>query len=220
MKIGFLGTGNLALALGTAWARAGHTVVLAGRDREHANRAAAQIGAAAAPADPRELADVTDVLVVAIAWDGLANVLTLAGAPAGAFSGKTVIDCTNPVDYATGRMLPAAGSAAEFVAELAPGAHVVKALHLFAGAAWPFTGEPERSPVVALCGDDADALSRTATLIADLGGRAAVLGGLDAARQAEEVAGFVMRVVASGANPRFAVPDVDPALLRASGAHQ
>jgi predicted dinucleotide-binding enzyme len=51
----------------------------------------------------------------------------------------------------------------------ATGAHVVKALHLFAGASWPFTGEPAASPVVAICGDDAGALSLAETLIADLG---------------------------------------------------
>ncbi len=54
-------------------------------------------------------------------------------------------------------------------------------------------------------------------LIDALGARTAVLGGLTAARQAEEAAGFVMRVVAAGANLRFAVPDVDPGLV-ASGS--
>lgn len=220
MKIGLLGTGNLAVTLGKAWAGAGHSIAVTGRNVEHANSAAAQIGAAAAPIDPRDLADLTDVVVIAVAWGGLESALTLAGGPAGALSGKAIIDCTNPVDYITGRVLPTAGSAAELVARVAAGAHVVKALHLFAGASWPFTGEQDVSPVVAICGDDANALSRTAALITDLGGHTAVLGGLDAARQAEEVAGFVMRVVAAGANPRFAVPDVDPALLHARGTDQ
>jgi hypothetical protein len=43
-----------------------------------------------------------------------------------------------------------------------------------------------------------------------------VVGGLSSARQLEEAAGFLMRVVAAGYNPRLAVPDVDPALLRAA----
>jgi predicted dinucleotide-binding enzyme len=213
VTIGLLGTGNLAVTLGQAWADAGHSIVVAGRDPEHANAAAEQIGAAAAPVDPRDLADSSDIVVVAVAWSGLESALTLAGGPAGALSGKTMIDCTNPIDFATGRVLPAVGSAAELVARVAPGANVVKALHLFAGASWPFTGEPNIAPVVAICGDDATALSQTTALIGDLGGRTAVLGGLDTARQAEEAAGFVMRLVAAGANPRFAVPDVDPAAV-------
>ena len=135
--------------------------------------------------------------------------MALVGGPDGSLSGKPVIECTNPVDYATGRLLPETGSAAAFVAGVATGAHVVKALHLFAGASWPFTSEPDSSPVVAICGDHADALRQAEVLISDLGARTAVLGGLDAARQAEEAAGFVIRVVSAGANPRFAVPDVD-----------
>jgi 8-hydroxy-5-deazaflavin:NADPH oxidoreductase len=116
-------------------------------------------------------------------------------------------------DYATGRLIPGSGSAAEIVAGTAAGAHVVKALHMFAGASWPFTGERASAPVVAICGDDPSALEHARSLIADLGGRTAMIGTLASARQAEEAAGFVMRVVAAGANPRFAVPDVNPALL-------
>lgn len=130
-------------------------------------------------------------------------------------AGKTVIDFTNPVNPATGEMLTS-GSAAELVARTAAGAHVVKALHLFAGASWPYVGSPDEAPVVAICGDEPHALDRATALIRDLGGRAAVVGGLSKARQLEESAGFVMTVVASGHNPRFAVPNVDPMLLRAT----
>jgi 8-hydroxy-5-deazaflavin:NADPH oxidoreductase len=218
VKIGLLGTGNLAVTLGRAWASAGHTLVVSGRNPGHAVAAAEQIGAAAAAVGPRELAALADVVVIAVSWDGLESALTLAGGPEGALAGKTVVDCTNPVDYATGRVLPASGSAAETAARVAAGASVVKALHLFAGASWPFTGERDAAPVVAVCGDDPAALNGVAALIGDLGGRTAVLGGLDAARQAEETAGFVMRVVAAGANPRLAVPNVDPTFLRAGAA--
>lgn len=219
MKIGLLGTGNLAVTLGKVWAGAGHSILVTGRHRVHAKAAAEQIGSAATPVDAVELALLADVIVVAVTWDGLENALNLVGGPSGALSGKTVLDCTNPVDFATGRVLPESGSAAELVAHVAIGAHVVKALHLFAGASWPFTGDPMLSPVVAICGDDATALGEAETLIGDLGGRTAVLGGLESARQAEEVAGFVMRMVVAGANPRFAVPDVDPASLRAEVSH-
>lgn len=213
MRIGLLGTGNLAMALGAAWARTGHAIVVTGRNAERAKVAAERIGRLASAVDSRELAARSDLVVVAIAWDGLEPALTLVGGPEGALTGKTVIDCTNAVDYASGRLLPETGSAAELVARLAAGAHVVKALHLFAGTSWPYTGEVATSPVVALCGDDSAALDDAAALVGDVGARTAVLGGLATARQMEEVAGFVMRVVVAGANPRFAVPDVDPAPL-------
>jgi predicted dinucleotide-binding enzyme len=213
VHIGMLGTGNLAVTLGTAWAAAGHSLLVTGRSPENAGRAAERIGPAAAALEPREMPRRAAAVVVAVSWDGLGPALALVGAPSGALHGKTVIDCTNPVDYATGNLIPESGSAAEFVAHAAPGAHVVKALHLFAGASWPYVGEPELAPVVAICGDDQAALDQARSLIADLGAHAAVTGGLGSARQLEDAAGFVMRVVAAGANPRRAVPDADPAAL-------
>ncbi|WP_439681205.1 NAD(P)-binding domain-containing protein [Embleya sp. MST-111070] len=122
MKIGILGTGNLAVGLGQAWAGAGHTILVTGRSTARATFAAERIGATATPMGPGPWAE------------------------------------------------------------------------------------------------QAEALDRTASLIRDLGANTAVLGGLATARQAEEAAGFVMRVVAAGANPRLAVPDVDPEVLRAATA--
>jgi predicted dinucleotide-binding enzyme len=209
MDIGIVGTGNLAGTLGRAWAGAGHTVVVTGRNHRRAVEVATQIDQTAV--EPADFAARVDVVVLAVAWDGLAAALGLVGAPDGSLAGRTVIDCTNPVDFATGALKPASGSAADVVARTAAGAHVVKALHLFAGASWPYTGPGDEAPVVAICGDDPGALERTTTLVGDLGGRAAVVGGLSSARQLEEAAGFVMRVVASGHNPRHAVPDVTPA---------
>ncbi|WP_020390599.1 NADPH-dependent F420 reductase [Kribbella catacumbae] len=208
MKIGFLGTGNLAIALGTVWAGAGHEIFVAGRSADKAAKAAGELGGT--PIDPAGLAAIVDVVVVAVAWEGLEPVLSLAGGPQGSLAGKPVIDCTNAVDFATGR-LKTDGSAAERVAELAPGAHVVKALHMYAGMSWLAPDKSVPKPTVAICGDDADALAITTTLIGDLGGDTAIVGGLSKARQLEEAAGFLMSLVAAGHNPRSAIPDFQPA---------
>jgi 8-hydroxy-5-deazaflavin:NADPH oxidoreductase len=213
MNVGILGTGNLAVALGLAWAAAGHAVVVTGRNPDRARDAVEQIGSAAQAVAAGEFARSVDVVVIAVAWEGLDAVVELIAGPQGSLAGMTVVDCTNPVDFATGAHKMGPGSAAETVARLARGAHVVKALHLFAGVSWPYTAAPQAAPVVAICGDEPSALEVTAKLIADLGAISAVIGGLASARQAEETAGFVMRVVAAGFNPRSAVPDVDPTLL-------
>ncbi|MFD6553658.1 NADPH-dependent F420 reductase [Streptomyces sp. NPDC058398] len=216
MNVGILGTGNLAVTLGRAWATSRHSLLVAGRNPLHADEAADQIGPSAEAVAPADFARRADAVVVAVSWEGLEAALHLVGGSDGTLAGKTVIDCTNPVDYATGELKPASGSAAQLVARSAPGAHVVKALHLFAGASWPYAGPQETAPVVAICGSERSALDLATALIGDLGGRAAVIGGLDSARQLEETAGFVMKVVASGHNPRLAVPDVDPALVSAA----
>jgi 8-hydroxy-5-deazaflavin:NADPH oxidoreductase len=209
VNITVIGTGTLAVALGRAWAEAGHTLRVTGRDRGHAGTAAGRIGPAATAVDPGEAATGADVLVVAVAWEGLEAAVRLVGA-GGSLAGRTVVDCTNPVDFATGRLLPVTGSAAELVARSAPGARVVKALNLFAGASWPYRGPGPQAPLVPLCGDDPDALARVGVLVGDLGGRPVVFGDLAASRQVEEAAGFVVRLVATGHNPRLAVPDVEP----------
>jgi 8-hydroxy-5-deazaflavin:NADPH oxidoreductase len=222
VRIGILGTGGMASALAEAWTRRGHHVLVGGRSPDKARAIAEILGGeveAVAPAEVARGSDAvvvavvargSDAVVVAVVWEGLDEVLKLAGADDGALEGKTVIDCTNAVDYATGVLKPSTGSAAQYIAERATGSHVVKALHLFAGTSWLAPVPAGQSPrTVAMCGDDAPALETTAALIRDLGALPAVIGGLDCARQLEEVAGFVMRLVARGHNPVTAVPFVD-----------
>ncbi|NBM15916.1 NAD(P)-binding domain-containing protein [Streptomyces sp. GC420] len=210
MRIGILGTGTMASALAQAWTRRGHRVLVGGRSQGSAEVVAGRLGGAVEAVAPVQVARASDVVVVAVAWEGLDQVLALAGAGEGTLAGKTVVDCTNAVDYASGLLEPETGSAAQHVAERAEGSHVVKALHLFAGTSWlepTPEGQPKRT--VAICGDDEAALATAAELIRDLGGVPAVIGGLEHARQLEEVAGFVVRVVATGHNPVTAVPVVD-----------
>lgn len=209
MNVGILGTGNLAIALARAWSAAGHRICITGRDTAKAGLLAREIGGSIEAVEPSDLAARVDVVVVAIAWEGLSEAFGLLGAVTGSLSGLPVIDCTNAVDYATGQLKPTSRSAAEFVATMAPGAHVVKALHLFAGTSWPYLGPLSSAPVVAICGDEPNALKCANRLVTDLGARTATVGALSSARQLEEAAGFVMRVVGAGFNPRFAVPDVN-----------
>ncbi|MGW2826524.1 NADPH-dependent F420 reductase [Streptomyces sp. NPDC001443] len=210
MRIGILGTGVMAAALAEAWSRRGHHVLVGGRSPDRARAIAERLGEAVEACEPVQVAEAADAVVVAVAWEGLDRMLALAEADRGSLAGKTVIDCTNAVDYASGLLKPSTGSAVEHIAERAVGSRVVKALHLFAGAGWLAptpAGRPKRT--VAMCGDDDAALAVAAELIRDLGGVPATIGGLEHARQLEGVAGFVMRLVAAGHNPVTAVPVVD-----------
>lgn len=154
-----------------------------------------------------EVAVDADAVLLSVHWKGIADILTAAGAPAGSLAGKPLIDPTNAIEHGAGVLLTEPGRAiAEHVAELAPGAHVVKALHLFPSTRWTTPGS---SPVtVAMCGDDPRALEIVGSLVRDLGAVPAVLGGLDRARQVEEVAGFVIALVTAGVDPQRAIPAV------------
>jgi predicted dinucleotide-binding enzyme len=220
MRVGILGTGTLAAALAEAWARAGHDVLVAGRSTDKAKALAERLtdhlGQAAGPvsaATPAEAATDRDAVLLAVSWSGVEDMLTLARSTSGndgsdgGLTGSVLIDPVNPVDHGVGVMTVAGGgSAAERIAELAPGARVVKAFHLFPSTQW-ISGAHE--PVtVAMCGDDPAALEVVGELVRAAGGVPAVLGGLARARQLEEVAGFVIGLAFTGVDPNSAIPKV------------
>lgn len=198
MRIGILGTGTLARALGAMWSRAGHELLVAGRSQDKAVRLAEELGATAAT--PREAVTGRDAVLLAVAWEGVADILREAGD----LAGTPLIDPTNAVEHGVGVLLTE-GSMAGRVAELAPGAHVVKAFHLFPAGQWAQGAAPV---TVAMCGDDPEALRVTGELVRDAGGVPAVVGGLERARQLEEVAGFVIGMAFAGRDPNAAIPRV------------
>jgi predicted dinucleotide-binding enzyme len=207
MRIGILGTGTMAAALAEAWQRAGHQIAVTGRSAEKAKSIADKLGSQVAVVDTDDLARQRDVIVIAVAWEGMREALELIGASTGKLSGLPIIDCTNPIDWETGASKLSVGSAVEYVAEVCGSNAVVKALHLYAGQGW-LAEAPVRPRVVAMCGDNANALEVASTLVSDLGGTPVVVGGLDCGSQLEGVAGFVTRLVRNGVDPTTAVPAV------------
>lgn len=210
MRIGILGTGTLAAALGEGWARAGHELVVGGRSQAKAQELADRLGRGVRAVVPREVVTGRDAVLLAVSWDGVGDMLRIAGAPDGLLAGTPLIDPTNAVEHGVGVLLTGHGdSMARRIAGLAPGAHVVKAFHLFPAEQWmrpPGGGEP---PVtVAMCGDDPAALEVVSELVRDVGGAPAVLGSLDRVRQLEEVAGFVIGLAFAGTDPNSAIPRV------------
>jgi predicted dinucleotide-binding enzyme len=205
MRIGILGTGTLATALATGWTRAGHDISIGGRSPERSERAAKASGARSRPLP--EVAVDADAVLLSVHWEGVADILRAAGAPTGSLAEKPLIDPTNAVEHGIGVLQTESGRAmAHNVAELAPGAQVVKAFHLFPSTRWT---TPASSPAtVAMCGDDQRALEIVGSLVRDVGGVPAVLGGLDRARQLEEVAGFVIALAFAGLDPQLAIPAV------------
>ena len=91
-KIGVLGTGDVGRALATGFAARGHEVKLGSRDAKNAKAVewAAQNGPHASAGTFADAAQFGEVIILALAWSGLANALELAGP--GSFAGKVVID--------------------------------------------------------------------------------------------------------------------------------
>lgn len=208
MQIGILGTGTLAAALGESWARAGHQLVVGGRSQAKAEELAARLGRGVRAVALREVVIGRDAVLLAVSWDGVEDMLRAVGASGGSLAGTPLIDPTNAVEHGVGVLLTGHGdSMAKRIAGLAPGAHVVKAFHLFPAEQW--SRPPDEAPVtVAICGDEPGALGVVSELVRDAGGAPAVLGPLDRVRQLEEVAGFVIGLAFAGTDPSSAIPHI------------
>ncbi|MEV8632261.1 NAD(P)-binding domain-containing protein [Streptosporangium sp. NPDC051023] len=209
MHIGILGAGRMADALGTQWARAGHSLTVSGRDPAKAAALAERLGPAARAATWAEAATAGEVVLLAVRDYAVLEVLAAAGAADGTLRGRVLIDCTNPV--VPGRFVLATEggpSMAERVATAAVGSRVVKAFNLCHEDVWRMTppvfdGTPLAVP---LCGDDQDALATVRSLVEDLGCVAFEAGGLERAGLLEATAAFAIKLWFGGLDAQAMLP--------------
>lgn len=187
MKIGVLGTGNMADALAAHWVRAGHEVFVGGRDEQKALRLATRIGGGAGHGSLRAAADFGEVVLAALPYGAGADVVKELRAKV---SGKVLVDCANPVGPGFRLLTEGGPSAAGRLAAAAPGTHVVKAFNLCHEDVWRMTppvfdSQPLAVPV---CGDDEAALTKVYELVRDVGCEPVAGGGLDRAGLLEATA--------------------------------
>lgn len=127
------GTGPQGRGLARRFAAAGLPVVVGSRSAERAASAADELaestGGQVTGADNEGAASAGDVVVVAVPWDGHADLL---GSLAHALSGKVVVDCVNPLGFdkqGAYALVVEEGSAAQQAAALLPESTVVGAFH-------------------------------------------------------------------------------------------
>ena len=166
MKVAVIGTGRVGGALGVGWARSGHSVVFG--SREPASQEVKQLLKSADKAKSvsvQEAAAAADVIVLAVPWKAVPEVLKLIRAEV---SGKVLVDCTNPAKEWPG-MDHSGGSGGEQVARWAPGARVVKAFNTtgFENMKSPKFGREAATMFYA--GDDKEAKKLVRQLGSDLG---------------------------------------------------
>ncbi|MBW5423148.1 NADP oxidoreductase [Streptomyces sp. BG9H] len=206
MRIGVLGTGNMADALATHWVRAGHEVAIGGRDMAKAERLAVRVGGGTKAATLRAAAEFGEVVLAALPFDVGAGVVRELRAD---LAGKVLLDCSNPVGPGFRLLTEEGPSAARRLADAAPGAHVVKAFNVCHEGVWRmrppvFDGRPLAVPV---CGDDQEALARVHQLVRDVGCEPVAGGGLDRAGLLEATAAlFIALWVGEGADAQAIAP--------------
>ncbi|HEX6149037.1 NADPH-dependent F420 reductase [Nocardioides sp.] len=167
--VSIIGTGTMAQAIASVVGRGGHTVELLGENDQ---------------------TQVTgDIVVLAVPYAAIPAVLAARG---DSLAGKIVVDITNPVNFETFDSLtvPADSSAAiELAAEL-PQSRVLKAFNTtFAGTLASGT-VGENTTTVLVAGDDTDAKSTLAGVVASGGLKVIDAGSLKRARELEAL-GFL-----------------------------
>jgi predicted dinucleotide-binding enzyme len=196
--ITIIGSGNMARGIGTRAVAAGRSLQILDRDPAKAGALAAELGDAVT-AGAIDGASLGDIVVLALPFDAAKEVIASLGA---ALDGATVIDITNPVDFATFDSLVVApgSSAAEELAALAPAANVVKAFNTtFAGTL--IGGTIDGLPLdVFVASDSEDAKAAVVSFVTDAGLRPIDVGPL---RRARELEGFQFVLMTLQANPAF-----------------
>ncbi len=188
MKVGVLGSGDVAKTLASGFVKHGHTVKVGSRNPAKLADWAAQ-NSGSSVGTFAEAAQFGELLVLAVKGNAAADALTLAGAKN--LAGKTVIDACNPIEDAP----PEKGVLRFFtdvnksLMETLQGqfseAHFVKA---FNSVGAPCMINPQFAggkPTMFICGNEEGAKKQVAQINEQFGWETADMGSVEAARAIE-----------------------------------
>jgi NADPH-dependent F420 reductase len=176
--IGVLGgTGPQGRGLAGRFAAGGLAVVVGSRDAARAAATAEALGHGVRGASNHDCAAASDLVVVAVPYDGHAALLTDL---APVLAGRLVVDCVNPLGFdqqgAFALAVPE-GSAAQQAAALLPGSTVVAAFHHVSAVLLEDASVASLDTDVLVLGDDREATDLVADLVAVIPGMRGVYAG-------------------------------------------
>jgi len=185
MKVGILGSGDVAKSLARGFLLRDHEVMLGTRDAAklaswQKEQPDARIGSFSETAAQGEL--------VVLATLGTATISAIEQAGPKNFQGKVVIDATNPLTFDDKGVHLAIGfddSLGERVQRALPGARVVKAFNTVGNQYFvdpQFEGGP---PTMFIAGNDDTAKDEVATIVRSFGWESADLGSIESSRYLE-----------------------------------
>lgn len=189
MKIGVIGTGKIGSAFARHAAKAGYDIIVSNsRGPDSLAEVVSNLGSNAKAGTILDAAKA-DVVFVAVPWSVLPQVLQ--GLPA--WGGRIVIDPTNAYVPPGFTIADLGGrTSSEIVADMVPGARVVKAANTLLAAllaADPHVAGGRR--LIVMSGDDAEAKRVVAGIFSKAGFSTLDLGGLVAGGRLQQVPGGV-----------------------------
>lgn len=184
MKIAIIGAGNVGGTLGRLWAGKGHAIAFGVPDSSSPKvvTLVQSIGGRARATSVAKAAAFGEIVALAVPWTAAEQ----AVGSAGDLTGKTLIDCTNPLTAdLSGLTVGTEDSAGERVARWARGAKVVKAFNTIGAQNFENPCFGGLNANMFLAGDDDAAKSIVSRLAAELGFDVIDTGPLKAARWLE-----------------------------------
>ena len=186
-KLGILGSGVVAKTLGIGFIKHGYEVMLGTRDNSklaewQGANAGGQVGSF------EDTAKFGEIIVLAIGGRVAKDAMSLAGIEN--FSGKTVIDATNPISQEApeGGVLKffttLESSLMEDLQDHAKDAHLVKAFNSV-GSAYMVDPKFEAKPSMFICGNNENAKAEVTEILDQFGWEIEDMGGAEGARAIE-----------------------------------
>jgi predicted dinucleotide-binding enzyme len=183
MKIGIIGSGDVAQTLASGYLAKGHAVKLGTRSPEKLNEWLASAGENASVGSFSDAARFGEVVFICASGAAALNAVGLAGAEN--FKGKTVIDVTNPLDFSEGvppKFAAAYGdSLAERIQKALPEANVVKAFNTINRTTMIDPHFGDETATMFIAGNDENAKAETVGLAREFGWNVEDLGGIEQA---------------------------------------
>jgi hypothetical protein len=202
MKVGILGSGDVAKTLGSAFVELGHEVKLGSRTPESEGLIAWKkgVGSHGSTGTFADAASFGEVLVLSTRGVENEKAIRLAGPKN--FSQKIVLDTTNPLLFAPNALPSLAygqtDSAGERVQRLLPDAHVVKVFNTVGSAYMfrpKFTGGP---PDMFLCGNDPGSKKKVSEWVRAFEWNPVDIGGIEGSRLLEPMCVLWVRIGSAG----------------------
>jgi NADPH-dependent F420 reductase len=166
MKIGIMGAGNMGSAFAHRLAAADHEVAIAARELDEARKVASQVGHRVRAVAREELAEGTDLLILATPYGASVDALRSVRHT----DGKTVIDISNPLNGdMSGLVVGHTTSAAEEIQRAVPGVKVVKAFNTVFSAVLGSQSGGDSKVQIFYAGDDAGAKDAVRRLVESIG---------------------------------------------------
>lgn len=191
MKIGIIGSGEVAQSLGAGLAAAGHDVMLGTRtpDKKEMNAWKKKVKKHGSVGNTTEAANFGEIIILAIAWHASEDVLAQIRPE---LPGKVVIDVTNPLVFSDdGPPTLSVGftsSGGEIVQQSLPDSHVVKTLNIISHAHMVQPEYKEGVPTMFYCGNNDSAKKEAYGILTDLGWKDIIdLGDITKSRLLEQL---------------------------------